>query len=355
MQEMEEEFMQKRKSLKLLLIWLFCLAVILGPAYSIFDNYDYNFETSPDIETYLGLAKLDFDQSPTRRYRVIVPMLARGLNMILSPILNQVKPWTFPGPDFSLGFCFLIINSMLVALFGLLIFLFLRAMKISVFGAIVGLLSILTCRWTAYAAGLPMVDSLYLVVIGLTLYGIFAKKHKFIILAILLGPWAKESFIFIAPLIFFFSDIPKVKQVGWFVLSGILIFGFRYFFDVMNDFPVNEGLVKDISHFEEVTNSLRRLLSFHGFYEVLSIFGVWGLLLLSLFHSRIRLGVRGRTPLFFWLYLAVVLIHALLSLDLARMLYLGVPILAVWYGWLVDSGRDVIFRTYDEKKVSVKK
>ena len=64
---------QNNIKLENIIVFLFCFAVLLGPAYSLFDSYNYDTEANPDIKTYLGLANFDFDQSPIRKYRVIVP------------------------------------------------------------------------------------------------------------------------------------------------------------------------------------------------------------------------------------------------------------------------------------------
>lgn len=322
---------------KHLLIWFLSLAVILGPAYTLFDNYHYDIQANPDIETYIGLAEFDFDQSPVRRYRILVPFAAAGVNVILSPVLDRLQPWTFPGPDFSLGISFLLVNTSLIALSGMLLFLLCRHFAISVPGAALGTLSYLTCRWTAYAAGLPLVDSLYLLMIIMVLLAIRMKQDVPLILAILIGPWAKESFILIVPLIFFFYPMKKARLLSWFVLSGALVFLFRYGFDHVNGFSFFESIQKDVGHFGQVSESVKRLFSFHGLYEILSIAGLWGIFFLLLLKREIRSQVHESTPLYFYIFLGIVLVHALLSYDLARMLYLATPVLAVWYGMLADE------------------
>ncbi len=330
-------FCMPGKKNKYLLVWFLSLAIVLGPAYTLFDNYNYDFVENPDIETYMGLASFDFDQSPVRRYRVLVPFAAAGVNFILSPILDRVQPWTFPGPDFSLGFSFLLVNSILVALCGLLVFQLCQQFGISVPGSILGSLSFLTCRWTAYAAGLPLVDSLYLLVIIMVLLAIKTRRDSLIILAIMLGPWAKESFIFIAPLIFFFHPMKKGKLLFWFVLSGAIVFSFRYAFDQLNGFSASESIQKDLGHFDQIGPSLQRLFSFHGLYEILSIIGLWGAGFLLLIKKEFRISLKQLTPVYFYFFLGIVLVHALLSYDLARMFFLATPLLAVWYGKFADD------------------
>lgn len=326
-----------------LVLFVFSFAVLFGPAFALFDTYDFDMEANPDIATYLGLAEFDFDQSPVRRYRVIIPFLASGVNAVFHPVFSALAPHTYSAPDFSLCMSFLLVNSFLMAVFGVLVYRLTKAFGADTLGAIVGLLSVLTCRWTAYIAGIPCIDSLYLVVAALMLLGIREQKPSFLIICIFLGPWAKESFIFLAPLIFFFAPIRYWKQVGYFLLSGVLVFTFRYLFDHFNGFSGTESLSKDLSHVDEIGYSLRRLFSFHGAYEVFSIVGFWGVLFLLMIKKDVRMVIKNVTPPYMILYIGIVILHALLSTELARMFYLATPVVAVWlatifthqYRWLM--------------------
>lgn len=208
---------------------------------------------------------------------------------------------------------------------------------VSRLASVIGLLSMLTCRWTSYIAGLPLVDSLYMVVIVMTLLGIKTNNPKMLILAIFIGPWAKESFIFIAPLIFFFSKINKWKQVLLFAISGLLVFSFRYYFDKFSNTPIDLSLKASFETFESITISLKRLFSFHGVYEVVSIFGIWGILIIGLFNKDIRIYLKQKTTLCMVLFLCIVLFQALLSTDLARMFYIGIPVIAIWVSLISDK------------------
>lgn len=71
--------------------------------------------------------------------------------------------------------------------------------------ALLSVLFIITCRWTLYVCGLPLVDSLYFFILTATLYAITTQNLRWTYAVMLLGPWAKESFIFIAPLIFLWT------------------------------------------------------------------------------------------------------------------------------------------------------
>jgi hypothetical protein len=320
-----------------LVLFLFCFAIIFGPAYALFDSYSYDTIANPDLKTYLGLANFDFDQSPVRKYRVIIPFLVSGLNYVFRPLFSGIAPNSFPGPDFSICVSFLIVNCILMSVFGMLVYHLCKEFGATRIAAIVGLLSVLTCRWTSYLAGLPLVDSLYLVIVAMTILGIKTKNSKLIILAIFVGPWAKESFLFISPLIFFFSPIKKWKQIILFIISALLVFSFRYYFDKYTGATTGLGFKNDFAYIDNIPVSLKRLFSFHGIYEIISIMGVWGLLFIFLINKSIRTLLKQKTTLYMVLFLFIVLIHAVLSTELARMFYIATPVIAVWLSLISDE------------------
>lgn len=325
------------KFLKESFLFLFCFSIIFGPAFSTLNSYDFVESPVPDIESYLGLAKFDFDQSPIRRYRFIVPFLAACLNFVLEPIFSILKPYDFSGNDFSICMSFLIVNCCIFSLFGVYLYKLCFLFSSSVLGSLFGILCILTCRWTGDLTGTPVVDSFYILILTLLIYGIAAKKNLFVIVAILLGPWAKESFVFMVPLIFFFAPINRIKQIALLFLSGILVFSFRYYIDVIYGFQIIESLESDTSHIFRFSESLKRLFSFHGLYEILSITGIWSLLFLFLIRREMRQFVSKNTPLYLYVYLVIVMIHALISTELARMFYLASPVLAIWISLIVKK------------------
>jgi hypothetical protein len=317
-------------------LFFFCFAIVFGPAFALFDTYNYDTVANPDIKTYLGIANFDFDQSPVRKYRVIIPLLASGVNHLMGPAFSALSPKVFPGPDFALCMSFLLVNCVFVSIFGILVYRLCLAFGVSQIGAVTGLLSALTCRWTAYIAGLPLVDSLYLVTIAMALLAIKKRNASLAILCIFVGPWAKESFVFMAPLLFFFAPVNKWKQIMYFGLSALLVFSFRYAYDELTHVAKNVSLKTDFEHFGNIAYSLKRLFSFHGAYELFSIAGIWSGLFIFLLKKDIRKAFVENTPFFFIVFCAIVLIHALLSTELARMLYLASPVVAVWVATIAN-------------------
>ncbi len=317
-------------------LFLFCMAIILGPAYALFDNYKYDYVANPDVKTYLGLANFDFDQSPVRKYMIIVPFLSSMVHYLAGNIFTRLAPNSFPNPDFSMSFSFFVVNCFFMSLFGVIIFRICKLFEISTLGAIVGLFSVLTCRWTSYFVGIPLVDSLYWVLIASILWSLKTKNTKLMIILILVGPWIKESFIFILPLIFFFSTIPKQKQILLYLVSGVLIFGYRYYFDFVTH-TSNIGLSQDFSHVNNIVLSLKKLFSFHGLYEIFSVIGIWGFLYFFLSKELLKKLLTKNRTYFLLIYAAIILVHMLLSTELARMFYGITPLLALGVGASFDN------------------
>jgi hypothetical protein len=333
-----------KKNLTVIIVFLFSLAVIQGSAFTIMNSYK-EFST-PDSGTYLGLANGDFNQSPYRKYRVIVPFMASGIDRVFGGLFEKLRPYTFES-DFSISVSFWIVNTFFMAIFSVVVFLLCRSYGISIEASLLGLLTVITCRWTSYLAGLPLVDSLYCLILVLMLLGLKTKDTRLIILCIFLGPWAKESFIFVAPIIFFFAPIHKLKQIGWFALSGILVFSFRLYFDHYIGVNAMESIKEDLETFYSVTYSLNRFFSFHGVYEIFSIVGLWAVipLLHMLLNRSSFFSLVKNMDLYMYIYLISVFVQAIISSDLARMFYMSLPVFAVFAG----SSADFIFLRWNKE------
>lgn len=324
------------------LVFLFCLAAIQGPAFSLMDNYDQ--QQNPDCITYMGIAKLELNQSPVRRYRPIVPLAAGLVHYTMGPVFASLQPLSFPG-DFPLALSFLIVNSILLAVWGVLIYRFSRSYGIAVLPSLIGLLVMLTCRWTPYIAGTALTDSLYCVVVTLSLLGIKEKSTKLTIWAIFLGPFAKESFIFIAPIMFFFSHLPKLRLIIYFILSGMLVFAFRYLYDRYAGLPPNSGLAADVYHLNYIRENVRKLFSFHGIYDILSNPWLWLIAPVACLWlvPGYRAAIRRNVEWYMLFFLFAILVHMLLSGYFERMFYLCMPLLCMFTALAIDEGRKLYF------------
>lgn len=311
------------------LVFLFCLAVITGPAIAILFAFDLSQAT--DCYSYLGIADFNFEQSPVRRFRVIIPFTAALLNKVFGAIFVKLAPTYFKG-DFGLPFSFFIVNSMLMSYFGVLIYRYCKAYGLAHVVALLGVLVMLTCRYTSYLAALPLVDSLFCVVVAMSLLGIKERNTPMLIAAIFVGPFAKESFIFIAPLIFFYGHINKGKQLVYLALSGALVFSYRYIYELYAPAMHFSGLKADLSHIYRIPVYIKSLLSFTGFYKMFSNLFVWTLIpLLAYLYvpGYFKTWWKQKDYLFLWFMLSVML-QMLLSGSLERMFYISMPALCLW-------------------------
>lgn len=309
------------------LVFFFCMAVMAGPALSTVFSYDIS--QLPDCRSYLGLAEWNFDQSPIRRYRIIVPFAARILNVLFGGAFAHLAPSYFTG-SFSLPFSFFLINMLLTSLYGLLIYKYCKSYGTGAIAALVGLLVMLTSRYTIYIAALPLVDSLYCVTVMLALLGVKQKNTGMQLLAIFLGPFAKEAFIFVAPVIFFFSHIPRGRLLLYFILSAAIVFGYRYLYDYLAGPGEIDGLRADLMHLGNLRKMLR-LFSFYNIYKVLSVIGLW--VLLPVAAAAVVPGyktlLKSAIDKAMMVFLAGVLMQMILSDSVERMFYQAMPVLVL--------------------------
>src|SRR4051812_26711120 len=89
------------------LVFIFCMAVMLGPAASQLFTFDPDAIGNTDAKTYTGLAKFELKQNPKRRYRIIVPAIAAAVNTG-SFVWNRFTPESFKG-DFGIAFSFFVV------------------------------------------------------------------------------------------------------------------------------------------------------------------------------------------------------------------------------------------------------
>jgi len=315
-----------------LLPWALGLGALLNLAYPMYVHYD--FSHSLDTRSYLRLAAGRADSvSITRRYRVLVPAAAGALARPVAAIYGKIWPQR-PAGEWPRRFAFFLVNCALLSAAGATWWRAARLAGASAGAAGVALLAVLNSRWAEYAAGLPLTDSLYLLVFGL---GYYAGRRGpgagwAVAAALLLGPLAKESFVFLLPWLMWFGR----RALGWrgqaaALAGGLLALGaVHYYVDKAAGAPPTESVSNALAHVENLTYSLRRAASPKGLGELLSIFGLFTLPVLAAL-ARPG-GRRALAPVLGWAegtLLAVVAVHMLLSGDLGRMGYLFTPVFTV--------------------------
>lgn len=308
---------------RLLLVYLLAVGVLAGPAYTMYVHYD--FSHSLDTRTYLSIARGEFrGQSLTRRYRVLVPAVAAVVAGPVARVYARIWPQR-AATEWPLRLAFYLVNTALLAAAGVVLYRTARLYEAPPAAAALAMVAVLSSRWAVYIAGLPLVDSLYVLIVALAFYGVRARSAGTLALVLLLGPLAKESFVLLVPWLLWFgrAALPWPRQVGWLALGGALALAVRHWIDGRAGTPPAASATNALDHFENITYSLGRLFSVKGVGEIFSIFGFFWLALLAGGHWLRPLGAPA-----LW-FGVVVVVHMLLSSELARMGYLAAPVFAV--------------------------
>ncbi|MFD1469756.1 hypothetical protein ACFQ48_16125 [Hymenobacter caeli] len=315
-----------------LLPWALAVAALANLAYPVYRHYDFSY--SPDTRSYLSMASGRFDGvSTTRRYRVLVPAVAAAVAAPIGRVYGRVWPER-PGGWWPLRFSFYLVNCLVLGFAGACWFHAARWAGAAPAAAALAVLALLTSRWAAYGAGLPLTDSLYAVVFGL---GYYAYRRGpgagwAVAIALLVGPLAKESFVFLLPWLMWYGRraLPLPRQVLPLALGLGALGAVHWAIDRRIGAPATESVTNALSHLENVRYSLHRAFSFKGAGELLSIFGLYSLIL-PVAYWRAR---RGPLPVDWTFALGraegilagIVAVHMLLSGDLGRMGYFAAPV-----------------------------
>ena len=317
-----------------ILPWLLAVAALANLAYPMYVHYD--FSHSSDTRSYLRMAAGRFDSVRiTHRYRVLVPAAAAVVAAPVAKLYARVWPQR-PAGLWPLRFAFYLVNCLLLASAAACWFNAARCVGASPIAAALAMLAVLTSRWAVYGAGLPLTDSLYLLVISLGYYAVRRGSGGAwaLVLALVLGPLAKESFVFLLPWLFWFGrpTLPWTRQ-AWAMAVGLAaLIGVHRWVDAHIGIAADQSVSNALEHVDNIAYSIKRAASPKGIGELLSIFGFFAFIPLIAFWLQKRKRGETQTSIFANLGLsetslaAVVAIHMLLSGDLGRMGYLFAPV-----------------------------
>jgi hypothetical protein len=314
----------------------------------------YDFSHSLDTRGYLRMATGRFDGvSVTRRYRILVPAAAAAVAAPVAQVYGRIWPQR-PAGLWPMRFAFYIINCLLLAAAAACWFNAARRTDASATAAALAMLATLTSRWAEYGAGLPLTDSLYLLVFGLGYYAFRQGKGAgwAIAISLLVGPLAKESFIFLLPWLFWFGR----PALSWPRQAVALAIGLtalalaHYWIDTRIAAVPSASISNALNHLENIRYSLHRAASPKGIGELLSIFGFFTLIPIAAWFTKLQAS-QSYWPQ--WLtymgwgevtLLGIVVIHMLLSGDLGRMGYLAAPIFVVCLAHIFTHWRSLLHR-----------
>ena len=295
----------------------------------------FDFSHSPDTRSYLRMASGRFDSvRVTHRYRVLVPAAAAAVAAPIAQVYGRVWPQR-PAGLWPLRFAFYLINCLLLAAAGACWFNAARCNGATPEAAALAMLAVLTSRWAVYAAGLPLTDSLYLLVVALGYYAIRRGQGGgwALFIALLLAPLAKESFVFLLPWLGWYGRraLPWSRQLLALSVGVATLVVVHFAIDARVGAPASQSVSNAVAHFENISYSLHRAASAKGIGELLSIFGFFILLLPLAFWVEKKPQRTHHLSVFASLggpevgLLLVVALHMLLSGDLGRMGYLAAP------------------------------
>ena len=291
----------------------------------------------------------DYNVNPVHRYRFILPLAAKIVALPLQAVYTKLWPHRAES-TWPLQLAYFIMNSMLTAFYGWLVYRLLRLYSNQLTAILIGLIVVLTSRWVAYIAGLPLTDSLYLIAIASLLYSIKTENKILFVLTVLLGGLMKESFLLFAPLILLAGPFNWYLRTGLLFLSLFVVFGEHKIIDAF--MPLQEtATIKN----ESLTDILMRtsaktfetaldLLTVRGIGEVFTVLGVFTFILMyGAINKECRTIWKTSVEKYYWIFFGCILVHVLISGDAARMFYFG----AAFYGILVVLTVEHIFNKFN--------
>lgn len=325
---------------------LLCTGLLAGPAYNTFLHYD--FSHNPDCGSYHQMAQGNFAVTVTHKYRVVVPLLARAVNMFLDDIYGVV----WPHRNFAearLRFAFYLVNLFMMSLTGLVLFRTCQAYGLNAVAAGVAVAGLLSSRWANYAVGLPLVDTFHWLCVSLVFLAIKIKDGRLLALAILLGPLSKESFVFIVPATILFGNLRLTTQVILYALSALPVLAAHYVIELY--FPTTDvgSVANALHHLGNIMFSMKRIFSPGGIGEVWSLLGFFNAFWLL---AIVRPGGRKVWQTLDWpllFLLASATFQALISTSIVRMLFVAAPFWVVllgqgfqqWHEWIAGTDSEI--------------
>jgi len=298
--------------------------------------FDYNMATAIDQLSYWKMAHFDFNTSLHRRYRFVIPMLAAGVNWLIQKPAQLIHPNWLAG-DFSMRLSFYLVNLTIASFWCALIYRYCKAYGLTRLGALFGLLAVATSRWTMMNVGTPHTDILFCLAVICALYGIKTNSHLYLMLAIIIGPFSKESFLFTAPVLFF-SYMPQWKTALYLLLAGAAVFITRYLIDQTSGNALTDSLAQDTDLLRFIPLQFTRLKTFSYWLELYTTFGLWWVLIIlqkrKLKHMPETMAYLKQP--YVLVFLATSAFQIALNGEFARMMYMLMPVYAIMVGFAAE-------------------
>ncbi len=317
------------------LVWCFSMAMLFCITYKLWIAFDVH--KSVDPVAYWGLAKFEFQQGLARKYRIILPFFIGALNWLLVYLIHLFAPNRGNG-DFPMYLTHYCVNLGITAAYCTLVYYYLRKLGKRRIASLMGPCIIIVSSWTAPLTAEFMVDTFFCCFLTMSLIAIATKNTRLVFWMLMLGLFVKENFMFMIPVLFLFSHVPKWKSLIWIVIAAAAVFSFRFIYDRLTGHPPMESLHSDAENFTYlITNSVRFTERFWQ-QDMLATVGIWWVipiaagLLVKGFGRQLAQDWKG----YMWMWSLMVLFQMFLAGDLSRFLYLILPVYSVFIASAVD-------------------
>ncbi|OWP64681.1 hypothetical protein CDA63_02665 [Hymenobacter amundsenii] len=319
-----------------------CLVFLLLTALLASNGYVWltNHVRFSDEHAYLLLAQGRIGEVSTfHRYRVVVPLLAGALAWGLQSVRQLGGE-----AGAALGFAFYLLNTLLLALGGTLVYRTARAVGASFGAALGGAVVVLSSGLATYLAGSALVDSLAWLALAALFYALASRHGTLLWWAMVLAPLAKEQLLLLLPVALYYGTfLSWPRRLAAAGLAGAALWLLHYQLDIWYPLPPHNQLT-DMSavvssHLRNhVVHTLGQLLTVRGLSAVLAVFGLFTLLpVLGLAGGRVaRRSWLTRLPPATGAVLACVGGFVLLSGEISRMLFFAGPCFGVAVALLVE-------------------
>ena len=322
-------------------VFLFFLALLAGNGYVWLVNH----VPVGDSRYYLLMAEGRFEQVASfHRYRILLPVTAGGLARLLLGV-RQLASGVAGGP--ALGFSFYVLNTVLLAAAGTLIYRTARACGASFGAALFGAGAVLSSGITTYLAGSALVDSLAVCAVAAVFYALTAQDKRLLWWSVVGLLVAKEQLALLLPVALYYGQFMAwQRRLAAVLLAVGLLFLVHYQLDTIYPYSaLTHSLVRDAGDLlfghlrSNVAATLRYVFTtWRGLGDTLVTFGGFNfLLLLGLGGGRAgRRAWLARMPPASGALLACVGAFVVLSGEVPRMLFFAGPCFGVAVALIVQ-------------------
>ena len=104
----------------------------------------------------------------------------------------------------------------------------------------------------------------------------------------------------------------------------LIYFGIKYLIDNASGVALQASFSEDLDTFNSIKISIQKLFSAKGVADIFSVYGFFSLFFLTgIFYRKFRKLIRPTINRLFIVFALTIIVHMLLSSELARMFYLG--------------------------------